>query len=230
MGKRILNSALIMLLFISFTYLAFSLPFKLMDGIFPTASVKSKPNTFEAKIHGGTTKTKSMALWEIHKYKDTELMQKSPLCYAPFKAYLTVDKYVEVGMVGNYNAIIVKKDLAKELATDATFNKQFVKRFKGRSVSRIYDYCVRTKYVLHTKTAREVFEKRQGDCAGISAAFYVICKVNKIPVRYIIGFCGKTCHAWNKVKVGGKWYYIDCAMDKYLSKKLWKHYSIMEEW
>lgn len=219
-----------MLLFIIFTYLAFSLPFKLMDEIFPTASVKSKSNTFEAKIHGGTTKTKSMALWEIHKYKDTELMRKSPLCYAPWKAYLAVDKYVEVKNIDNYNAIIVKKDLAKEVATDATFNKNFAKRFKGKSFYRIYYWLLEADYVKHKKTAREVFEQRQGDCAGFSAALYVICKVNHIPVRYVIGWTKHGCHAWNRVKIKGKWYYVDLTYDRYLSRKLWKGYSIMEEW
>ena len=227
MGKRVINSALIMFMFLCLAFMAMEIPF---DGNLPTASVKSKPKTFEAKIHGGTTKSKSMALWEIHKYKDTELLRKSPLCYAPWKAYLAVDKFAEVSNINNYNCLTIKTDLAKAVATDATFNRKFAKRFKGRSIERIYDYCSRTKYVLHVKTAREVFEKREGDCAGMSAAFYVICKTNGIPVRYIIGFAGKTCHAWNMVRIKGKWFYVDCAMDRYLSKKLWKHYSIMEKW
>ena len=227
MGKRSINSALIMFMFLCLAFMAMEIPF---DGNLPTASVKSKPKTFEAKIHGGTTKSKSMALWEIHKYKDTELLRKSPLCYAPWKAYLAVDKFADVSNINNYNCLTIKTDLAKAVATDATFNRKFAKRFKGRSIERIYNYCSRTEYVLHVKTAREVFEKRQGDCAGISSAFYVICKTNNIPVRYIIGWCGNTCHAWNMVRVKGKWFYVDCTMDKYLSKKLWKHYSIMEKW
>ena len=196
----------------------------------PIKPVKAKNNTFEAKIHGGITKTKSMALWEIYKYKDTELLSKSPLCYAPWRAYLVVDKYVEVKNVDNYNAIVVNKDLTEEIITDATFNKNFAKKFKGRSIYRIYYWLLRTEYTQHKKTAREVFEQRKGDCAGISSAFYVICKTNNIPVRYIIGWCGNTCHAWNMVRVKGKWFYVDCTMDRYLSKKLWKHYSIMEKW
>ena len=191
---------------------------------------EAKTTTFEAKIHGGTTKTKKMALWEIHKYKETVLMRKPPLCYAPWKAYLAVDQFAEVTNINNYNCLVIKSDLEKAVATDATFNRKYAKRFKGKSIRSIYNYCSRTKYVLHTKTAREVFEKREGDCAGISAAFYVICKVNGIPVRYIIGFDGDICHAYNMVKYKGKWFYIDCTMERYLSRKLWKHYSIMEKW
>lgn len=214
MGKRSIAIIAVMLLFL--------VPFM--------TTTKEKTKTFEAKIHGGTTKTKSMALWEIHKYKDTELLRKPPLCYAPWKAYLAVDSYVEVKNVNNYNAIVVKKDLAKEVATDATFNRNFAKRFKGKSLYKIYYWLLETEYVKHKKTAREVFEQRQGDCAGMSAALYVICKVNHIPVRYIIGWNKYGCHAWNRVKVNGKWYWIDIAYDKYLSRKLWKGYSIMEKW
>lgn len=191
---------------------------------------KSKPKTFEAKIHGGITKTKSMALWELQRYRDTTLMAKSPLCYAPWRAYIAVDKYVEVSMVNDCNALIIHKDITKEVATDATFNRQFCKRFEGRSLKGLYRYCRRTKYVIHTKTAREVFEQRKGDCAGISSAFYVMCRTNHIPVHYIIGWADGECHAWNKVKYQGKWYYIDCTLGLYLSRKLWSGYSIMEEW
>ena len=193
-------------------------------------TTKEKPKTFDAKIHGGVTKTKSMALWEIYKYKDTELMRKQPLCYAPWRAYLAVDKYVEVKNVDNYNAIVVNKDITKEVATDATFNKNFAKKFKGRSFYCIYYWLLATEYTKGKKTAREVFTERKGDCAGITAALYVICKVNKIPVRYIIGWNKYGCHAWNRVKVNGKWYWVDIAYDKYLSRKLWKGYTIMEKW
>ena len=215
MGKRIIIIAVMLLFLIPFA-----------------VSTKQKPTskTFEAKIHGGITKTKSMSQWEIYKYKDTELMRQPPLCYAPWRAYLAVDQFAEVTTVNNYNALVIKTDLEKAVATDASFNRHFAKRFKGRSIERIYDYCSRTKYVLHVKTAREVFEKREGDCAGMSAAFYVICKANKIPVRYVIGWNKHGCHAWNRVKWKGRWYWLDIAYDKYLSRKLWKGYSIMEKW
>lgn len=214
MGKRLVIIALIL-------------------ALIPSISISTKkPKTFDDRVnlHGGTTKTKSMALWELQRYRDTTLMAKSPLCYAPWRAYIAVDKYVEVSMVNDCNALIIHKDITKEVATDATFNRQFCKRFKGRSLKGLYRYCRRTKYVIHTKTAREVFEQRKGDCAGISSAFYVMCRTNHIPVHYIIGWADGECHAWNKVKYQGKWYYIDCTLGLYLSRKLWSGYSIMEEW
>ena len=199
--------------------------------IFPILSIASQ-DSFDKKvnIHGGVAKTKDMAIWELYQYKYTKLLRKPPLCYAPWESYLAVDKYVEVSNIDNYNALVIKEDLAAKVSKDANFNKNFAKRFKGRSFYRIYYWLLATEYTKHKKTARDVFEHRQGDCAGMSAALYVICKVNHIPVRYIIGWNKEGCHAWNKVKVKGKWYYVDIAYDKYLSRKLWKGYTIMEKW
>ena len=113
MGKRIIAIITVILLLL--------IPF--------STETKEKPKSFEAKIHGGITKSKSIALWEIHKYKDTELMRKPPLCYAPWRAYLAVDRYVEVTNVDNCNALIIHKDLAEMVEEDATFNKAFAKKF-----------------------------------------------------------------------------------------------------
>ena len=181
-------------------------------------------------LHGGITKTKKLSLGEIERYRTVSLLRRRPLCYAPWKAYLAVSYNTEVRDMDNYNALIVKADIANMVRDDAKFNKAFAKRFQGKSIKSIYRYVRRTDYVLHKKTAREVFTERKGDCAGQAAAVYVICKVNNIPVRYIIGWHRNTCHAYNRVKWRGKWYYMDCAMGRYLSRKLWKHYSIMEMW
>ena len=197
-----------------------------------STSVTTPQQAFDKKVdlHGGVFRTKKLAIWELYQYKDTKLLRKSPLCYAPWESYVAVDKYVDISNIKNYNALIIKTDLIKIVGKDAKFNKAFARRFKGRSMTRIYNYCSRTKYLSHHKTAREVFEHRQGDCAGISSAFYVICKTNHIPVRYVIGWCGNTCHAWNRVRIKGKWYWVDCTIKQKYSRQLWYNYSIMEMW
>ena len=192
-------------------------------------TVYAQPFRQRVNIHGGIIRTKRMSLWEIHRYKDTELLRKYPLCYAPWKAYIAVDRYVEVRNINNYNCLVIKTDLAKIVSADAKYNKAYAKRFKG-NVQKIYKFCTKTKYVLHNKTARDAFQKRKADCAGIAAAFYVLCKAKKIPVRYIIGWYDGECHAWNRVKIRKKWYYVDCTWKRKFSKKLWKKYSIMESW
>lgn len=184
---------------------------------------------------GGITASKRMSLWKIHQYKDTQLLRKYPLRYAPWLAYVYVDKYVEVKCINNYNCLVIKTDLRKLVIEDAKYNLKFCRKFKTKGkrkkqVRQIYNYLLKTEYVLHKKTAREVFQYRQGDCAGVASAFYVMCKVKKIPVRYIIGWVDDGCHAWNLVKVGGKWWHIDCTSGTWLTKKPWDHFTVMEMW
>lgn len=79
--------------------------------------------------------------------------------------------------------------------------------------------------------------EHEGVCNSYALAFYTMTTAEGIPCRYISGIStnsvGKTGgHAWNQVKVGDKWYYIDCTWDDpvgggyenykyYLSESLW---------
>ncbi len=188
---------------------------------------------FSIDLHGGEFPTKSMALWQLHKFKYTQLLQTDPLCWCPFKSYLLVDRHVKVIDRANQNWIIVDEDLIALTKEDAEYNKAHAIKYKGKPKTRlkkIYRYCRRTGYVPHVKYARDVFEKRQGDCAGISSAFYVLCKKNHIPVKYVIGWADGECHAWNRVKIKRKWYWIDATHGLWLSRKQFKGRTVMEMW
>lgn len=50
-------------------------------------------------------------------------------------------------------------------------------------------------------------------CDGYSEAFQKIMKELGIPCKVIIGEAQGGGHAWNKVKVGGKWRYVDVTFD-----------------
>ena len=193
----------------------------------------SVPFTNRVNLHGGRTGTKSMAIWELYKYRDTELLRKYPLCWCPWTAYLLVNQNVTVEEGNNKYYLCINTDLYSATIDEAKYNKSHAKTYKGtdkQRVKKIYDYCRKTTYEAHRKTARDVFESRTADCAGISEAFYVMCRKNKIPVRYIIGWTEYGCHAWNRVRVKGKWYYVDATLERYLSRSLWKGYSVMETW
>jgi transglutaminase-like putative cysteine protease len=184
-------------------------------------------------LHGGRFSTKSMSLWELHKYKDTELMRKYPLCYAPFRAYLLVDEHVTIENRNNRNYLIIDTDLYKAIINEARYNRSKAKRYKGtakQKVRKIYRYCRKTDYEIHVKFASDVFKYRRGDCAAIASAFYVLCKKNKIPVRYVIGWADGECHAWNRVKIQGRWYWIDATLGCWLSREQFPHRSVMEIW
>lgn len=193
----------------------------------------STPPKFNVNLHGGQFGTKSMTMWELHKYKDTTLLRKTPLKYCPYKAYQLVNQCVEVHKRNNIHYIDINADLIELTAEDANYNKAHAKVYKGtteQKVKKIYRYCTETTYRTGKKYARSVFEDREGDCAGIASAFYVLCIKNEIPVRYVIGWCPDGCHAWNRVKVNGKWYWIDPTLERYLWKDLYEGYSILEYW
>lgn len=54
-------------------------------------------------------------------------------------------------------------------------------------------------------------------CDGISKAFSLLCKMEGIEVCRVSGTCGDTGHAWNKVKLDGKWYIVDVTNDDIIS-------------
>ena len=184
-------------------------------------------------LRGGSFGTKSMAMWELHKYRDTELLRKNPLCWCPYKSYLLVGAHVSISAKGNIHYLTIDRDLIKATQTDANYNRLKSKVYYGtpnQKVRQIYNFCRKTKYTPHMKTARDVLKDRKGDCAGIASAFYVLCKKNKIPVMYIIGWANGVCHAWNRVKIGNTWYWIDATHELYLSRKQFKGRSVMEMW
>lgn len=196
-------------------------------------SAWAMPFRNRVNIHGGRFQTKAMSLWELHQYKDTELLRKYPLKWCPFKAYQVVCENVKVENRDNKNWLVIEKDLYALTIKDAVYNKQHAKKYKGtpkQKVKKIYRYCARTEYKIHVKYAKDVFSKRQGDCAGIASAFYVLCKKNHIPVRYVIGWAENECHAWNRVKLNGKWYWIDATLGCWLSREQYAARTVMEMW
>lgn len=54
-------------------------------------------------------------------------------------------------------------------------------------------------------------------CEGYARAFYLFCKAAGVDCEYVYGYglpkTDDSSHAWNYVKVDGKWYYVDCTWD-----------------
>lgn len=187
------------------------------------------------RLTGGQFGFKSVSLWELHQYKDTTMMRRYPLCYCPYHAYLEVWNNVRIFSGENRNWIAIETDLVDKLSEEAQSNRTFAKHFKvsGNRKHRVwtlYRWCKRTKYTVGKKYACDVFRTRCGDCAGIAAAFYVLCKAKKIPVRYVIGWTKSGCHAWNRVKVGGKWQWIDCTYGYWIQPEQFDGRTVMEMW
>lgn len=210
----------------------------LLDGT--KASVINLRSSFDKKVDkiltGGQVGTKSHSVWELTEYKDVKLLRKSPMCWCPYKAYLEVQRHTHIENHDNKNWLRIDANLKALLKPDADFNKQYAKNFKLKGKTKraklkeIYRYCKKTTYTLHVKTAKDVFTLRQGDCSAIASAMYVLCKANKISVRYVIGWTDEGCHAWNRVKLGSTWYWVDACYGLWLNEEQFTGRKVMEIW
>lgn len=200
---------------------------------------------FDTKVNnklktGGTVTTQIYAIWELQKYKETQLPKKYPFKYAPWESYLAIDKYVTIECRPKRNAFVIDENLYSEIKPIAERNKerakQILKTYKVTGTTKA-DYLKIRKYVRSgkdiegVKSAWGFFENHGGDCSAHTSAVYVLCKVQGIPVRWVMGSYMGYLHAWNKVKLGGKWYWVDETLEEPLSTKLWDGYwGVMVMW
>lgn len=95
--------------------------------------------------------------------------------------------------------------------------------------------CKHTKYKegnYDNSEAGTLFKKGTGVCRDYSDAFWSMCKICNIPCKYYTGYANGF-HGWNRVKVSGKWYWIDVTwmdnrtIDKryYLKRRLWNNHK-----
>jgi len=50
-------------------------------------------------------------------------------------------------------------------------------------------------------------------CDGYSKAFKMLCDKHNIPCIIVVGYAGDVGHAWNYVKLNGRWYAVDSTWD-----------------
>ena len=143
-----------------------------------------------------------------------------------------------------HNLLIIDPNLYAEIKPEADANrakaKRILKRYKVKgkgktAYKKIRRYVRSGSYITGIKSAQGFFENHGGDCSAHASAVYVLCKVQGIPVRFCIGAFdtgnGYDCHAWNRVKLNGTWYWTDETMRQPMSKRLWWDYKKpMEQW
>lgn len=101
------------------------------------------------------------------------------------------------------------RDIAQKLKKDSDFE----------SVKAAYDYIInRVDYDYNNYLDYEGFRDGVMVCSGYSMALFHLLVDMNIPVRIVNGYCTEeeksvTAHAWNVVKIDGKWYNIDATWD-----------------
>ncbi len=73
-------------------------------------------------------------------------------------------------------------------------------------------YTLRKREPVSTATSRLLLEG-QGVCEGYARAYSLLLTMAGIDNRYIFGCSGGEAHAWNLVKLRGRWLHVDVTMD-----------------
>ena len=78
-----------------------------------------------------------------------------------------------------------------------------------------------------------VIRNREAVCDGYADFIKAACDLYEVPCEKVIGYVGKGLHAWNRVRIGGVWYYIDTTWnvcnksnEYYLTKNLWSDHTL----
>ena len=161
------------------------------------------------------------------RYSNEELTQRDGITHMIYYVSIT-DRKGNTSKERKRYWTLAKKAVRKAGVHNGDSDKEAV-----RKISKWI--CKHTKYKAGTYDNSEdytLFSKGTGVCRDYSDAFWAMCKVCNIPCEYYTGRAGGA-HGWNRVKVSGKWYWIDVTwMDGktiekkyYLKRKLWKNHK-----
>lgn len=163
------------------------------------------------------------------------LIRQSELKWSSYHAYklLTDTETVKTSDVEN----LIESTRDNEAWARKTVKRLKLMRLKPRKrVRKIFDYVywnyTYDRSFIWLEQARVA---KRANCSAYADIFYSLCKASNIPVRYVIGWAdnGKNAwwHAWNKVRINKKWYWVDPTWGRWLSRQLWSSHSrIIEEW
>lgn len=106
---------------------------------------------------------------------------------------------------------IVKSEIQKGMSKKDKVKA--VHNWMIRNVKYDYERLLRG-YIPHVShTAKGALLKKIAVCDGYAHAFQMVMKKLNIPCRFVVGRSNNVGHAWNMVKLGGKWYHLDATFD-----------------
>ena len=119
------------------------------------------------------------------------------------------------------------------------YKEQYVRGSERMKFYQIYECVTKIKYDFSDNTvvpyerkcsAYSGLKRGKMVCLGYAALVYRMCKTCGIDSRIVTGYTndGKY-HAWNDVKINGKWYHCDACWDAQVPEKYWWNYLLGNE-
>ena len=108
------------------------------------------------------------------------------------------------------------KQIKKDESIKEKSNFEKVKAVHNRMIRNIsYDYknYLKKRIPKSAYTVKGALLKKRCVCLGYAVAFKKLVSSYHIPCKVVHGRAGGGGHAWNMVKLGGKWYHVDVTWD-----------------
>lgn len=159
--------------------------------------------------------------------------EKMDLLYIYAKLYMPGTS--DIGQVGfKYTDGSLTIDEANPDIGLETLIKQFYEQFNGienldneEKVRYIHDVIIRTfdyDYSMqnHSDDLGEAFKNNNKIvCSGYAGIFRQVCSYYGLEAEVLEGYGNGELHAWNRVKIDGKWKYVDCCWDDTGNTTMW---------
>ncbi len=90
---------------------------------------------------------------------------------------------------------------------------------EAKKITKIHDYICNHVDYAYNSTEEQIYTAygalctRKAVCQGYAVLFYRLCKEAGLSVRIISGTGNGGPHAWNIVRIGSKYYNVDCTWD-----------------
>ena len=102
---------------------------------------------------------------------------------------------------------------------------------KAKQIYKWIGKHVRYDYGFRCWSGYDALLKRKSTCSGFSELYYFLCRKTGVPCHMVSGNTPGGSHAWNIIKIGGKWYQVDScwyACDRQGSKYFGhtKHFKV----
>ena len=125
--------------------------------------------------------------------------------------------YIQYTML--YHSDAEQEAKLTEAVAEAMTTLQLNGLSEAKKITKIHDYiCNHVDYAYNSKeeqiyTAYGALCTGKAVCQGYAVLFYRLCKEAGLSVRIISGTGNGGPHAWNIVRIGSKYYNVDCTWD-----------------